>query len=147
MTIEVSENIKSPKQDVWKTIVDIENAEKSIPAILKVEVLERPTNGLVGLKWRETRKMFGKEATETMWITCAEENHWYETQAFSSGCEYNTRITVEETSDGTKLSMRLETIPKTLIARLMSPLGFLFSGAIKKNLQQDLSEIKQSLEN
>lgn len=25
--------------------------------------------GLVGFKWKETHKMFGKEATEIMWIT------------------------------------------------------------------------------
>ncbi|MCB0343214.1 MAG: SRPBCC family protein [Pseudobdellovibrionaceae bacterium] len=146
MAVEVFESIKVPTSTVWKTVTDIENCDQILTAILRIEILVKPKNGIVGLKWRETRKMLGKEAAETMWITRAEEGHWYETQALNSGCEYNTRVSVIETAEGTKLFMRFDATPKTFLARLLSPLGFLFSGMIKKALRQDLMDIKNNLE-
>jgi len=44
-----------------------------------IEVLEKPDAGFVGFKWKETRKMFGKEATEIMWITDSVENEYFST--------------------------------------------------------------------
>jgi hypothetical protein len=44
-------------------MTDIENASKIISGIDKIEVVEKPTHGLVGLRWRETRMLFGKPAT------------------------------------------------------------------------------------
>lgn len=40
-----------------------------VSGIISLNILHQPEDGLVGLKWEETRKMFGKEASETMWIT------------------------------------------------------------------------------
>lgn len=46
---------------------------------------ENTASGLVGLKWRETRMLFGKEATAEKWITDAVENECYKTRAESDG--------------------------------------------------------------
>ena len=88
MALQVHVDIDAPKNAVWHAISDIENAATNIDGIQKIEVLERPAAGLVGLKWKETRKMFGKEATETMWITEAVENDYYQAHAESCGCHY-----------------------------------------------------------
>ena len=53
--------ISSRKESVWKAITDIENAEGLISGILKINILHRLADGLVGLKWEETREMFGKK--------------------------------------------------------------------------------------
>ena len=63
MKFEVNTQIRAPKEAVWKTISDIERSVATVSAIQKIEVLERPEDGLVGFKWRETRAMFGKEAS------------------------------------------------------------------------------------
>ena len=65
-------------------------------------------NGLVGLKWTETRLMFGKQATETMWITDAEENDYYQTRAESHGSIYISRLEIKDSGDGTELTMSFE---------------------------------------
>ena len=85
MIVEVQVTINGSKEAILAVITNIENASETISGIEKVEVLERPENGLVGLKWRETRTLFGKTATEEMWITDAAENEFYQTRAESHG--------------------------------------------------------------
>ena len=58
--------VKASKQEVWKSITDFETAADRISGIDEIEILNKPAEGLVGLKWKETRTMFGKTATETM---------------------------------------------------------------------------------
>jgi len=74
MIVETQVTIEGSRARVWAAITDIENAAQFIGGIQKIEVLEKPTNSLVGLRWRETRMYFGKPATVEMWITDAAEN-------------------------------------------------------------------------
>ena len=90
MTITVSEKINAPRERVWNLITDSDGWTDNISGIKSVEVLEKPSDGVIGLKWREKREFFGKEATETMWITAAETGHWYETNALNHGMAYTT---------------------------------------------------------
>ncbi len=146
MTITVSEKINAPRERVWDLITDSDVWVDNISGIKSVEVLEKPANGIVGLKWREKRELFGKEATETMWVTAAEAGHWYETNALNHGMAYTTRLSVAELADGTTLTMTFDARPTTLAARLMQPIGMMFNGAVRKALQKDLSDIKAAAE-
>src|SRR4249919_2809404 len=90
MIVEAQVTINGSKAAIWAAITDIENASKIISGIEKIEVLEKPENGLVGLKWRETRMLFGKPATVEKWITEAAENEFYTTQAEDGGFVFVT---------------------------------------------------------
>src|SRR6266478_4993619 len=85
MIVEARVTINGSKAAIWAAITNIENASETISGIEKIEVLEKPANGLVGLKWRETRMLFGKPATVEKWITDAAENEFYRTRAEDSG--------------------------------------------------------------
>ena len=147
MKISTSTTINAPKEKVWGIITDFEHAPTTISAIEKVEILEQPESGLLGLKWRETRVMFGKSATEVMWITEAEENGFYQTRAESHGSIYKSRMTVADTDGGTELTMSFEGEPQTTGAKVMSALmGFMFKGATKKAVAKDLADIKAKAE-
>jgi len=63
MLVEAQVTIHAPKPAVWAAITDIEHAAETISGIEKIEIVEKPANGLVGLRWRETRMLFGKPAT------------------------------------------------------------------------------------
>ena len=140
-------DIKAPQQAVWTVVRDIENAAKNIQAIEKIEIIERPKTGLIGLKWRETRTMFGKEATEVMWVTGAAEGSHYETRAESHGSIYTTRISLQGHDGGTRLRMDFEGKPVTVGAKVTWGLmGFMFKGATRKALQKDLEDIKKKVE-
>jgi len=65
---------------------DLEGSAERLSGVNEAEILERPEFGL-GTRWRETRTMFGKEATEEMVVT---ERRELTPQAFATGC----RITV-----------------------------------------------------
>ena len=147
MLVEAQVTINGSRAAIWAAITDIENASETISGIENIEVLEKPANGLVGLKWRETRMLFGKPATVEKWITDASENEFYKTRAEDGGFVFLTTISIAESSGGITLTSSHDSIPQGIAAKLMSiPVGVLFKGVAKKALQQDLNDIKSAVE-
>ena len=146
MTISVSEEINAPRERIWDLITDIDSWTDTISGIVSIEVINRPEAGVVGLKWRETRVLFGKEAVETMWISAAEPNRWYETTAENHGAIYTTRLSLDESNGKIVLTMAFSAKPTTIPAKLMSAISFLFNGTLRKMLQKDLDDIRQTAE-
>ena len=147
MLVEARVTINGSKAAIWAAITDIENAAEIISGIEKSAVLERPANGLVGLKWRETRMLFGKPATAEKWITDAAENQFYKTRAESDGFVFLSTMSISESSGGIRLTSIHDSQPQTIVARLMSiPMGLLFKGVARKALMQDLNDIKSAVE-
>lgn len=147
MTITVSEEINAPRDQVWNLVTDIDGWADTISGIVDIDVIDRPESGIIGLKWREKRVLFGKEAVETMWISAAETNHWYETTAKNHGAIYSTRISLEDSANGkVVLTMTFSAQPTTFVARLMSVISFLFNGTLRKMLQKDLADIRMAAE-
>ena len=147
MVVEAQVTINGSKAAIWAAITNIENASETISGIENIEVLEKPANGLVGLRWRETRMLFGKPATVEKWITDAAENEFYKTKAESDGFVFLTTKSISESSSGITLTESHESRPQSIVARLMSvPMLFLFKGVAKKALLQDLNDIKSAVE-
>jgi uncharacterized membrane protein len=147
MTITVSEEINAPRDRIWNVITDIDSWADTIEGIVSIEVINRPEAGVIGLKWIEKRVLFGKEAEETMWISAAEPNSWYETTAENHGAIYSTRMSLDEAKDKTILTMSFSAKPTTTVAKLMSVISFLFNGMMKKMLQKDLADVRKVAEN
>ena len=137
MQVSTSIEISKPREEVWSTITDIRNSSDVISSIISVEVLEMPESGINGLRWKETRKMFGKEASEVMWVTESKQNEYYCTRAESHGSIYITRLSLNEA----------DAQPQTVLSKLLS---FLMSGFIQKSiykeLNKDLNDIKNHVE-
>jgi hypothetical protein len=146
MLVEAQVTINASKAAIWASITDIENAAKTISGIEKIEVLEKPANGLVGLKWRETRMLFGKPAAVEKWITDAAQNEFYKTRAEEGGFVFLTTKRISESSGGLTLTESHETKPQGIVAKLKATPMFLFKGVIKKALLQDLKDIKAAVE-
>src|SRR3954463_8520002 len=104
MIVEAQVTVNGSRAAVWAAITDIENAAEIISGIENIEVIEKPANGLVGLRWRETRMLFGKPATVEKWITDAAENERYKTRAESDGFVFLTTKTLSESSGGMTLA-------------------------------------------
>jgi uncharacterized protein YndB with AHSA1/START domain len=147
MIVDAQKTIKGSRAAIWAAITDIENAAKMISGIEKIEVLEKPASGLVGLKWRETRILFGKPATVAKWITDAVENEFYTTRAEDGGFVFLTTMRISESSGGMTLTSSHETKPQSIVSKLMSiPILLFFRGVIKKAVLQDLNDIKAAVE-
>src|SRR5215471_9114489 len=121
MIVEKRVTINGSRAAVWAAITNIENASQTIRGIENIEVLEKPANGLVGLRWRETRMLFGKPATAEKWITEAAENTFYKTRAEDGGFVFLTTMSISESSSGTTLTSSHESQPQTIVARLTVP--------------------------
>ena len=146
MLVEAQVTINGSKAAIWAAITNIENASQIISGIESIEVLEKPANGLVGLKWRETRMLFGKPATAEKWITDAAENEFYKTRAEDGGFVFVSTMRIAESDGGMMLTSVHETKPQGIVAKIQSlPMG-LFKGVVKKALVQDLDDYKSAVE-
>lgn len=147
MEVSVSIDIEKPLEEVWQAITDFRNCFNYIKSISKLEVIDEPNDTLIGFKWKETRVMFGKEATETMWITDYAENEYYRTRAESHGSVYITTLSVEPLDKQTRLTMAFSAEAQTFFVKLFSScMGFVIKGSMKKALMKDLEDIKSHVE-
>ena len=147
MQTSVSILINAPKEDVWKAITDFENCINYIEAIESLEVLNKPEDTLVGFKWKETRIMFKKEATETMWITDYAENEFYQTRAESHGSIYISKMSVSPEGDKTKLTFSFSGQAVSLFAKIMMKLmGGMLKKSMDEAMMKDLEDIKAHVE-
>src|SRR5262245_18832916 len=146
MIVEAQVAINGSKAAIWAAITNIASASEIMSGIEKIEILEKPAKGLVGLKWRETRMLFGEPATADKWITDAIENEFYKTRAEDLGFVFSTTMRISESSDGMTLTSSHDCQPQGIVARLRSLPMFLFKSVLKKAILQDLNDIKATVE-
>jgi hypothetical protein len=148
MLVEARITVNGSKAAIWAAITDVENAAKIISGIENIEVLGKPATGLVGLRWRETRMLFGKPATAEKWITEAVENESYQTRAEDGGFVFITTMSISEAGNGgMTLTSSHDSRPQSIVARFISiPMRLFFKGVIKKAALQDLNDIKAAVE-
>ncbi|MBL7952641.1 MAG: SRPBCC family protein [Flavobacteriales bacterium] len=146
MTVEASITINASKAAVWAATTDIARFAELLSGVKKIEVVERSASGLVGLRWKETRMLFGKEATLEKWITEAKENEYYRTRAEDSGFVFITTNRLSGSDGAVTLTGIHETQPQGFAARLKSLPMVFFKGVIKKAILQDLNDIKAAVE-
>lgn len=146
MTIEASLTIKASKTEVWAATTDVANFSQLLSGVEKIEIIEKPATGLVGLKWKETRKLFGELATVEKWITEAKENEFYTTRAEQDGFVFITTNRISGNDGSVVLTGIHETQPQGFAAKLKSLPMVFFKGVIKKAILQDLNDIKKAVE-
>jgi len=140
-------DIAAVKETVWDAITDIEGSKDFISGIKDIEVLEKPADTIIGFKWKETRTMFGKEATEIMWITDAEKNKYYTTRAESHGAIYRTLVSIEERGGSCLLRMEFESEAVSAPGKLMNLVfGGMMAKSTEKMVMEDLEDIKRFVE-
>ncbi len=85
MRIEEEIMIKAPVKEVFKVFTDLKGIEKRVTGIVSIELIEGTAKMKVGTKWKETRTLYGKEATEVMWVTALKKDQYYRVEADSQG--------------------------------------------------------------
>lgn len=130
---------------VFERLTDLENLADVVAAIISIEVLTEGPIG-AGTRFKETRKMFGKEASEEMEILTFDPPNGYSTVAQSCGCRYITERTLRAKGDGTDLEMSFSSEPLAFLGKVMSLLFGFMVKSMKKMCQKDLDDVRAAVE-
>jgi hypothetical protein len=126
--ITLEKQVRASVQRVFAVATNLRDAPRNIPAIKSLEVL---TDGPVrlGTRFRETRVMFGREATEEMEVTAFDPPRSVSIGCESHGCRYRTDFRFEPRDGGTHVEMTFAAEPLSVPAKVMS---FLMRPMMKK---------------
>jgi carbon monoxide dehydrogenase subunit G len=141
----ITRHIEAPREKVFERLSDFRRAPERIKGIKKVEMLTDGPVG-VGTRFKETRIVFKREASEVMEVTAFNPPTGYTICCATCGCRYETEFRLTPRGTGTDVELRLSVQPLTLIAKVM---GFLMRPMFKMCLAEttkDLDDIKASIE-
>lgn len=145
-SLESAIHVNAPPERVFAEASDLRGAERRVRAIKRLEVLTDGPIG-VGTRFRETREMFGREATEEMEITAFSPGESYAVAAESHGCRYRSVVTVAPEGEGSRLSITFAGEPQTLGAKILAALTApLMRKQCEKAFVQDLEDIRRAAE-
>jgi carbon monoxide dehydrogenase subunit G len=141
----VDRHIAAPPDVVFARASNFGHAPEFISAIVKMDML---TDGpvRVGTRFRETRVMFGREATEEMTVTAFEPPKRYTLSAESHGSRYHTEMSFAPDGQGTRVTMTFAATPVTFMARVMSVLMRVMMKSVVKACVKDLDDLKVAIE-
>lgn len=145
MKISVETMIDATPQVVFATVADVARWQQFISAIERIDILT-PLPVAVGTRVRETRKMFGRSATEEMTISEMDAPHRLVLTTAAHGANYRKEHLIEASTAGGRLRLTFEARPVGLFARLMAPIGWLFLRSLKGTLVSDLDDLKREAE-
>ena len=135
MQIAVECLVEAPPEVVFAAAADISNWPRFISGVQSVELLT-PGPVAVGTRFRETRIMFGRQATEEMTVAEIEPPHRLVLTAFNHGTAYRAEHLFAAEGAGTRIDARLRgPAGRRSLARLLTPLGLLFLGTLRRQLE------------
>jgi hypothetical protein len=144
-TITATQFVQAPVAEVFAAFTDVDRFAERVAGIVRVEKLTPGPVG-VGTQFKETRKMFGRESTETMTFAAFEPDARYELTALSCGTECRTEFRFTPEGDGTRVDVTFSLRALTLYGKLFKPLAYLMSGMCRRLLARDMGQLRDSIE-
>ena len=144
-SIKVSNEIKAPVDKVFAMFTDIEHGPQHVSTIKHIE-MESYGPFRLGMKWRETREVMGRQDDAEMEVTAYEQNRTYTITHHKGGVRIDTVFTFEPVPAGTRVSIEFALNPQGLPPGLLSPLEWAIGGRVRDVLSHDLLDLKQSVE-
>ena len=144
---ELSETFRASPERVFEALLDLEGAHRWMPGLVRIEPLTRgPLQA--GSRWRETRRMLGKEATEEFQLVTFRRPERLEllvdgSKGSSGRGYYRFTYGIRPTASGTHVRL---TGSIGGLNGVMGLLGRLFVGTYKKACAKDLTALKLYLD-
>ena len=132
--VTVTRVVDAPAEVVFRTVADIGHFSQAVPHIVNVEFLSEVKSG-VGTRFRETRRMDGREASTVLEVTEYVENDHVRIVSEAGGAVWDTVFTVAPSGAGAELTMVMDARPQRLSARLAVPLMLrMVKGAVARDM-------------
>lgn len=144
--VEITRRVEAPAERVWDLATDLERAPTTLSGVTRVEVL---TGGpfAVGTRWRETRTMFGREASEVLEVTAVEPHRSYTVEAASGGARYVSTFTFAPSGTATDVTVTFGAQATTLAGRALAAVtGPLARRSVERALRTDLEDLARAAE-
>lgn len=147
MDVTFVEEINAPPERVVAALTDIEAWHKWMPNLVRAEKLSDGPFGK-GTRWRETRRMFGKEAAEEFEVVSFDPPRGLElfvdgTKGASKRGEYRFKYRFEDVGGRTRMTVDGAI---TGMGPLGDALGFFFKGVFRKAIAKDHQALRKFVE-
>lgn len=146
-SVAVSRIVEAPLEVVWRVATDLEALPETMSAITAVEVLAGGDPFGVGTRWRETRLMMRREATEEMTVTRVEPERGYTVEADNHGVHYVSTFAFAPVGpQRTEVTMTFSGQPTARQNPLQRLLGRLGLRIVRSSLEKDLADLGTAAE-
>ncbi|WP_102029133.1 SRPBCC family protein [Salirhabdus sp. Marseille-P4669] len=147
ITFKVKQTLHVPQQVAYKSLLDLEAAKHWMQGLVRMERLDDGPMK-VGSEWKETRKMFGKEATEHFEVMELQEPEKVVlrcdgTKGTTGKGEFLFTYEITSSGESTEVTLHGEINGLTGIAKLF---GKMMAGTFKEACAKDLDALKRYLE-
>ncbi len=145
-TITVTREVDAPVEAVWQIVTDIPGSVDRLSSIESVEILSDDHTYRPGLRWKETRRVFGSQETLELWVEDVQAPSSTVIRADDDGAEYTTTFTLAPSKQGRRTRIVIVFGAHTPDAGLMAKLTWMMFGFVggeftKRMLRKDLDEI------
>lgn len=145
MVMKLSRHVQADPRRTFAAFTDFAGAPQHVSGIKRIELLtEGPVR--VGTRFRETRVMFNREATEEMEVTEFRPSESYSLGCDSCGARWSSRFVFTPEGGGTRVDLEMQCRPTTFVAWLMTPMSWLMAGTMRKCVEQDMIDMQRVAE-
>ncbi|MER6998674.1 SRPBCC family protein [Streptomyces sp. NPDC000410] len=146
-SVVVERRIAAPAGPIWEALTDLKGTERVLRGVQRIEVL---TNGGfdVGTRWRETRRMLGREATEELYVTASEPPERFVVEADNQGVHYVSEfVLLPAGPETTTVRMTFSAVPPGGVTGVLAKLfGGIGTRAVVKAIEKDLADVAAAVE-
>jgi uncharacterized protein YndB with AHSA1/START domain len=137
-TVRIVRSIQAPAAVVFRAVADPQLFAQAIGGVTRLEFLSAVRSG-VGTRFRQTRRMDGRESTMEFEITEHVGNERVRIVNETHGTTWDSVFTVAPAGSSATLSMVMTTRSRRLLPRLLMPLICL---VIRKAVARDIDAVK-----
>ena len=143
--VTVKKRIEAPAETVFEALTDFAQAADRIENVQRIEMLTDGPVG-VGTRFRETRLLFEREATEELEITAFDPPRSYTIGCENHGCRFRSEFRLTPSGSGTEIEMIFEATPLTATAKLLAAAMQPMIGKVAEICGKDLDDLKAAIE-
>ncbi len=145
MKISVSQIVNAQPALAFAIATDVKAWPGIISGIESTEILTRDPIG-AGTRFRETRRMHGRLATEDMVFAEFDPPNRFVLTAYNHGTRYRAAHEFKGAGLATEMTLTFSGRPITRMAHVFSPIAILLKPLLRRQLASDLADLKRAIE-